>query len=159
MKTLFTTLCLFAVYAITGQNIDRQVIASSGSTFNNPSSKLTFTIGEPIIGYLTNVTTVSQGFLAILEDENSLSNDKMAAKNNIKLYPNPVTEHLSIDLNNINGSVKLKIYDISGKLLQDAMIKRNENTINLSHLPNGSYVIRLEMIDTNKHYSFKIIKK
>ncbi|MDR0831211.1 MAG: M12 family metallo-peptidase [Prevotellaceae bacterium] len=57
----------------------------------------------------------------------------------IKIYPNPVTTELKID----NGKLKIKsveINDISGKIIMNCP---NNNSIDVSNLANGVYLIKI----------------
>ncbi len=62
---------------------------------------------------------------------------------NVNLYPNPANDyvHLDIENNKIQGTV-VNIYEISGKLiLKD--IKLNNNSINVSSLNSGYYLVKI----------------
>lgn len=71
-------------------------------------------------------------------------------KNDYSVYPNPTTNYINIDGENIN---KIKIYDLSGRCL----IETSNKTIDLSHLRNNLYIMLIEIGD-EKIYK-KIIKK
>ena len=159
MKTILTILCVFTTCFFSAQSIDRQILASAGNTFETSSNKLTFTIGEPIIGVISNTVTISQGFLATASSGVTLSEEDVTLKEAIKLYPNPVTENLSINLKNTSGTVILNIYSISGKLVLKASLNGSKNLLNLSHLSNGTYLVNLEFTDYKNTKTFKIIKK
>ncbi len=70
----------------------------------------------------------------------------------IKIYPNPVKNHLNIESKNI--ITKIEIFDISGKLIMEP--NTNLVSINLSELLSGIYYIRIET--ENKVTIEKIIK-
>lgn len=63
------------------------------------------------------------------------------------VYPNPATNLLHIDLNSINGNAKLEICDVIGTVvLSQHIYPRSSNTvqtINISNLSNGIYIVRL----------------
>jgi len=64
----------------------------------------------------------------------------------IKLYPNPASEVLNVELaNNSNSKLSLFFYDLSGKLLLSSVSYGEQ--VNISSLPNGFYIVR---IDTNQ---------
>jgi hypothetical protein len=78
-------------------------------------------------------------------------------KNNtpsISITPNPTTGNFYI--NNINSTLKVEIYDISGKQVKK-LILNESNLIDISELNNGLYFI---VITDNKNVTFtkKIIK-
>ena len=70
--------------------------------------------------------------------------------NGISYYPNPVENQLTI--NNSTNSKKLKITDITGRLVHDFDLVEGINTVNLDNLPQGNFFFSVG----NK--TFKIIK-
>lgn len=75
-------------------------------------------------------------------------------KNNISLYPNP-----SQDILNITSKAEiqsLKIYDISGQLVQE--ITKPISVINISHLPVGMYFVEMTAV-TGKKYIQQVVKE
>ena len=77
-------------------------------------------------------------------NENSL-------KNNVKVYPNPVTEKLFID--GLSG-VKLKVMDLVGKIIIE---ENNTNEINVRTLKGGIYF--LQIASGNEQSVIKFIKE
>ncbi|WCM40912.1 T9SS type A sorting domain-containing protein [Flavobacterium sp. CBA20B-1] len=74
---------------------------------------------------------------------------------NINLYPNPTTDKLFW-----SGKViiieKITIYDINGKKIVEQNV--SENSINVSHLAYGNYIVKLES-NNEINYHSKFIKK
>jgi len=159
MKTALIFLLLTAISMATAQTIDKQVIASGGETVSNANHMLTFTIGEPIIGTIQNNTVINQGFLAAASSSTTLAVDEQLLSTTIKVYPNPVTEKLSIDLNGVSGDAKVMIYSNTGQLLKTDKLNAQNNTINVDHLQNGLYLVNLHFSDYKTIKTFKIIKK
>jgi len=159
MKNVLTFLLLMSVIFISAQNIDRQVFATAGNTVNNANHKITFTIGESIIGTIQNNTVINQGFLAGAASGSTLAVDEQLLSTAIKVYPNPVTEKLSIDLNDVSGDAKVMIYSNTGQLLKTEKLNAQNNTINVNHLQNGLYLVNLHFSDYKTIKTFKIIKK
>ncbi|MEG1022063.1 MAG: T9SS type A sorting domain-containing protein, partial [Myroides sp.] len=73
----------------------------------------------------------------------------------INLYPNPTTDKLFWSEKDIIIK-KITIYDINGKKIVEQNV--SENSINVSHLANGSYIVKLES-NTEINYHSKFIKK
>ena len=72
-------------------------------------------------------------------------------KFDIEIYPNPVSDFLTI---NTNYSVdRIELYDITGKLVMTT----DELIFDLSHLVNGEYIIKL-FFETGERIENKIIK-
>lgn len=83
-----------------------------------------------IDNFTTKTTTVPVGVKSI------------AKANAAKLYPNPATETLYVEVN--NSSVKeLKVLDITGKLLVSQAVSADKEAINVSSLPAGTYYLQL----------------
>lgn len=79
---------------------------------------------------------------------------------NIKYYPTIVEDVLNIKLSNIsNAEVKYSIYSVNGKNLINESIKTDGviNNINLSHLTQGIYFVKLKIKENQK--TFRILKK
>lgn len=77
--------------------------------------------------------------------------DNININNQVALYPNPATTFLNIEKNNKNIEInKIKIYDITGKLIFEKQnIDTSKNTIklDLSSYKKGLYIT---VIETNK---------
>lgn len=144
---------------VSAQTIDRQVFTTAGNSVNNTNHKITFTIGEPIIGTIQNNTVINQGFLAAASSSTTLAVDEQLLSTAIKVYPNPVSENLQIDFTDVTGEAKLMLYSITGQLVKTEKLNAQNNTINVSHLQNGLYLVNLHFSDYKIIKSFKIIKK
>lgn len=59
----------------------------------------------------------------------------------IRLYPNPVTDHLIINCSNEIQLDGIEIYDIAGRLIQ--IVEKDCRVINTSQLSKGTYLLRL----------------
>jgi len=72
--------------------------------------------------------------------ENPLSVDNEILDNSLKLYPNPLTNILTIESKNISIS-KVEIYTVLGKKIKE--ITSNFDHIATYNLPNGVYLIKI----------------
>ncbi len=81
-----------------------------------------------------------------------------AKSSDINIYPNPVNDVLSIELDKESKDVKLKLYDISSKLIFDEVFSGREYKLKgLSVLPSGNYILKI--INGNSIFEYNIIKK
>jgi len=110
-----------------------------GDSFSN-LAKIYFDYNHPIVTN-TYVTTV-QNVLGTSE----ISNDKAE----LTIYPNPVKEVLNIQSK--NQIVKAEIYDTNGRILISASLKGN--SINVSELSKGNYIIKLSSKDKTSVHKF-----
>lgn len=64
--------------------------------------------------------------------------------NNINIYPNPTKGIINIEIDKFNEYKNYSILDISGKVLISEDLDDKKVSMNLSHLPSGIYIIRLQ---------------
>jgi len=83
-----------------------------------------------------------------------LSVDDVAKKEIIAIYPNPVTDILNISMK-VNKEEKVEVYNMEGRKVLETTINNGKNTINVSHLQTGDYILNIKGIDL----STKFIKK
>ena len=108
-------------------------------------------------GTYTVTTTASNGCQAtdtmeVFTDEcASLIEEKIA----FTVYPNPTSEMLTIT-STMNTEANVLVYNLEGKIVQQASISGNEKQINLADLSSGTYLLKV----TNAFQSstFRIIK-
>lgn len=79
-------------------------------------------------------------------------------KNYITIYPNPATDNITIDWNNINGKKSIQIYNSIGQEVISTTTANNNTYIDISNLPNSIYIINLS-IDDIMYKSQKFIKE
>jgi len=108
----------------------------------------------------TVVNNYFTGYFAGLESHpfGTLGIDDLAFENaNISVYPNPTKGSLNIKT---DKTISYAIYNILGQSvkLSGNINNNSERFINISHLPDGIYILKAE--DDNKNSkSFKIIKR
>lgn len=61
----------------------------------------------------------------------------------LKMYPNPAQDMVSFTLPSEVEQGTIKIYDMSGKVVQTQIITPNDNSIGISKLASGSYLVVL----------------
>lgn len=85
---------------------------------------------------------VTVGF-CIVEAESLVVNSILTRK--IKIYPNPVTDYLTIKTGGVIGD--FTIYNTSGKILMAGSLAEDEVTINLLDFENGLYFLRIDAVN------------
>ena len=63
---------------------------------------------------------------------------------NIVAYPNPASSYVNVSVVNGTKLGTINIYNIIGSLVKVVEIEGNEQEINISDLPAGSYIISVE---------------
>jgi allantoicase len=62
-----------------------------------------------------------------------------------KVYPNPFSNELTIDLNGAQGSYPLNVslIQLNGKTIFNTSVNSDHQSLDLAHLPAGSYLIQI----------------
>jgi len=64
---------------------------------------------------------------------------------NLKIYPNPVRDYLSIDIGDSNVSnIEISIIDLSGKIVYNKNYNNTVNTIDVSNYSSGLYFVEIK---------------
>lgn len=74
-------------------------------------------------------------------DINTSLSENISSKNNLSLYPNPITNFLNIESKN-NKIESIQIIDLVGNFIESITVKSNRIQIDLSHLNDGIYFIQ-----------------
>lgn len=76
----------------------------------------------------------------------------------IKIYPNPVSDFAYIDIGFTFKTAEVKIYDMSGRELQNIITPNKVTKLNTQSLIQGIYLVTVKA-DNNKTANAKLIKK
>lgn len=89
--------------------------------------------------------------------DGSASLEDIAMKT-LKIFPNPVTEVLSIEgeLDNLQGA-DITVFDIAGKKVMNTKVSNNFDSLNVSNLKEGVYILTISKGEAKQ--DFKFIKK
>ena len=139
------------------QTISKRVVGTSGNTISNSNLKVSWTIGEPVVGLMTaGGNQLGNGYYPAM-DLQALSIDDAIINLQIKVYPNPTSESLYVSHPEYN-SFLIQITDINGKQIYSGTIEK-EVPLDVSSYTQGMYLVTLENKETNKKNTYKIIKK
>jgi hypothetical protein len=105
-----------------------------------------------IISATNGKETAKQKFSISVNITNIFTNN-----NNIKFYPNPSTNYLTISISKNFNNASVNIYDINGRKILDEKIHNPQTKLNLQGITKGIYILKLD-IDGQKVYN-KIIKQ
>ena len=80
---------------------------------------------------------------------NILATEDFELANAFKIFPNPATNEITIQLNNLEfSSIKVTVYDLIGRKVRKSNHTKNTITINTRSLSKGVYLVRIKR-DTN----------
>lgn len=78
--------------------------------------------------------------------------------NTLSIYPNPAINNITINFTSTSKNISIKIFDATGRLIKNMEnVKSGENTINISELENGLYLLNLQ--DGNNSITKRFIKQ
>ncbi|MDR0970263.1 MAG: T9SS type A sorting domain-containing protein [Lentimicrobiaceae bacterium] len=103
-----------------------------------------------LYAYHTDFNDVYRSTQPILSD-----NEQIPITNNIKLYPNPATDYITIQLPD-NESGILSIYDLLGKKSFETTIDAGSKVIDISKLKSNIYMLKIET--SSEVFTSKFIK-
>ncbi len=86
-------------------------------------------------------------------DPTSVSNVLLAA--HVSIFPNPATDHVTIELKQKGASVRL--YTIDGRALCSYDFAQGKHDVEVGHLPNGIYI--LDIVTDKGRLQSKIVKQ
>ncbi|MBW7674753.1 T9SS type A sorting domain-containing protein [Chryseobacterium chendengshani] len=84
--------------------------------------------------------------------------DQLIEKQDIKIYPNPVSDYCYVEIGYDFKEADITIYDMGGRQLQSLKTKNKVTKINTQNLIQGAYLVTIKT-DTNKTANAKLIKK
>jgi hypothetical protein len=84
--------------------------------------------------------------------------DKLIEKQDIKIYPNPVSEYAYVEIGFDFKEADIVLYDMGGRQLQSLKTKNKITKINTQTFVQGAYLVSVKTND-NKTASAKLIKK
>lgn len=156
-KIVVTFLMLIINNLAQSQTISKQVIGASGKTLSNSNLKVSYTVGEPVVGLMTaGGNQLGNGYYPAM-DLQALSLDDATLNVEIKVYPNPTSQSLYVSHPEYR-LFSIQIADINGKLIYTGTIEK-EIPLDVSSYTQGMYLITIENKELNKKNTYKIIKK
>jgi len=84
--------------------------------------------------------------------------DQLIEKQDIKIYPNPVSDYAYVEIGFDFREADITLYDMGGRQLQNLKTKNKVTKINTQPLIQGVYLVVIKT-DMNKTANAKLIKK
>ena len=139
------------------QSISKQVLGTAGKTQSNSNFKVSWTTGEPVVDLMTSGGhQLGNGYYPAM-DLKTLKIEDNALDLQVKVYPNPTSQMLYVSHPELN-TFAIQISDLNGKQVYSGSIGKDQ-PLNVSHYTQGMYLVTIEIKETNKNNTYKIIKK
>jgi hypothetical protein len=161
-RAILTFICGLSIIILNAQIQNSDLISTSGDYFVSSNISMSWSLGElETETFSTSSVILTQGFQQPVFNITSIKNNSLVTDLNIEVYPNPVSNYLTIK--NYNPSVNLtyRLYDIYGKLLISQESNSNDGMytrINLTDLAQGNYLIQIFGNDKRQSKIYKLIK-
>jgi hypothetical protein len=157
MKHIILALTLIFSFLSFSQSISKQVIGAAGRTTTNSNLKVSYTVGEPVVGLMTaGANQLGNGYYPALNLQ-ALSVEDNNLDVQLKVYPNPTSQLLYVSHPDIT-SFGISIVDLNGKQLYQGKLEKDE-PLDVSNYTLGIYLVTVENPITKKMNTYKIIKK
>lgn len=106
-------------------------------------------------------TTGSSALARTAGNQKVLSEGQVSIKNQIKLYPNPVSKSssLTVSVPDEYSKGKLTVYDFNGRIIDTKSLNSGDNQYELTKLSAGNYIVQFESHDGSLKQSEKLIVK
>jgi hypothetical protein len=153
MKLLLTGFCVLAINIILAQE---NSVSAGGETIGSGGSS-SYSIGQ------TNYAFQTDGNINIIEgvqqpyEISVLEIKDFGLIENISVFPNPTTQFVTISTQEFEG-LEFQLFDINGRLIQSGKLRNSETTINVSQLPQATFLLNI-LKNNSIGNTFKIIKK
>jgi hypothetical protein len=149
----------YQLYSYTNNIADAQLVATING-IGNGNNEYSITDDNVLINKYYYVQAIKDNAVAITSNTIlvSVANDKL-----VLLYPNPTSDMATLQFNtSIANKATVKLFDNAGKLIHiiytNTQVGTNTVDINVAHLANGSYFVKL-IIDGQKDVTLKLIKQ
>lgn len=159
MRYFLLSFLLLGFSSYAQPTISKQVIGPGGQTFENGNNKLSYTVGEVVVGAMTDEDgsyQLGNGYYPSL-DLSTLNSDTPELQLQVKVFPNPATEMIYIT-HPTEQLFEVAITDISGKQILQTLHQK-ERHLSVQTLTTGTYFITVTTKESKQTNTYKIIKK
>ncbi len=159
MRKLILIVASLVIYSSGfSQSLSSGGITSSGGSSSNENGFIYWTAGEPFVGTFSATSgslthelfANSQLLVTGIEDPEAIRR--------AKVYPNPSSDRLWVELPNDSETYHLQILSAIGREVTSLTVSGNsDKMIDTSFLSTGLYILRLRRLANDTVKSFKII--
>ena len=120
---------------------------------------------QPMVPTLVDETFFALGFgeemvptmaLRVLNAEELSIDEEITKQSTVKLYPNPANDQLTVVFTGKEGfsTESMQITDLSGRVVRKVTTSELNNTIDVSNLKAGQYILTIKKNGANEHHKF-----
>lgn len=139
------------------QSVSPDVIATSGTSFNDGTSQLDWTLGESVTStFAVGSDMLTQGFHQPNLLATSINN--VVPDYSVLVYPNPGIDFIQLEFQNLKQAVIIELLSSDGKLLQSHQVNTaSEIYFDMSKYTTGTYLLSIKD-SHSKVKTYQVIK-
>ena len=127
-----------------GQSTSPQVFSTAGGEGTTGTSKMTWTIGEPVIETISSGgPTLTQGFQQPWADIHTDVPLATESGSGITVYPNPTRHFVHVVYAEAPVGDRYELRNALGQLLMQDRVQGSTTDLDMTNLASGSYYLRL----------------
>ena len=158
MKKILLLLFVGIVGMGTAQTIESVTFSSVASSDDNFQPVMGTPYGASLSGAGGSLE-ISASFGESAYEESSLSAEELSIQSNIRVFPNPTTYMVNVDLSQLSkGEYQLYLVDLQGKVIYQQTTTEKSIELDMRNYSTGSYVLKVQTKGTKKIDTFQIIK-
>jgi len=158
MKKLLLLLFIGIVGMGTAQTIENVTFSSAASSDDNFQPVMGTPYGASLSGAGGSLE-ISASFGESAYEESSLSAEEISIQSNIRVFPNPTTYVVNVDLSQLSkGEYQLYLVDLQGKVIYQQTTTEKSIELDMRNYSTGSYVLKVQTKGTQQLDTFQIIK-
>ena len=158
MKKLLLLLFIGIVGIGNAQSIENVTFSSAASSDDNFQPVMGTPYGASLSGAGGSLE-ISASFGESAYEESSLSAEEISIQSNIRVFPNPTTYVVNVDLSQLSkGEYQLYLVDLQGKVIYQQNTTEKSIELDMRNYSTGSYVLKVQTKGTQQIDTFQIIK-
>lgn len=150
MRYFITMIALFLIGSVDAQQIEKQVISSTGNDVSAGSYQLSQTVGESAVEtYTSGSFILGQGFQQV-DEKTAIAIKEMDLMVAYNLYPNPTNDVVNLELTveSVNTHVFIDLVDLQGRLIKTKKLELMSNVkaqiqLSLKNESSGIYFLKI----------------
>lgn len=156
LKKTLTIGLLFLACSITHAQV---ALVTSGGTASGSGASANYTVGQAIQETLISSNGISIQGIQFYFPSSTLTIIDLETNLDISTYPNPTSSSINIEIKDfLSNELSYKLYNILGQPLLNNKIRDNTTKININHLPDATYLLKVSNSKNTIIKTFKIIK-
>ena len=158
MKKLLLLLFIGIVGMGNAQTIENVTFSSAASSDDSFQPVMGTPYGASLSGAGGSLE-VSASYGESNYEESSLSAEELSIQSNIRVFPNPTTYMVNVDLSQLyKGEYQLYLMDLNGKVVYHKTTIEKSIQIDMSNYKTGAYGLKVQTNGSKKIEVFQIIK-